>query len=103
MPNQAQIATDLPSSFISAEHLARRAEAFDPNAAADTARGVAYRIQYRFMPVGRRSDTSIWLEDHGRGGRGRTASLRAHAAFCASSMTGIGRSSGFSIAATTTN
>ncbi len=67
VPNQAQIATGTSFQLlISAEHLARRAEAFDPNVAADTARGVAYRIQYRFMPVGRRSDTSIWLEDHGR-------------------------------------
>lgn len=67
VPNQAQIATGTSFQLlISAEHLARRAEAFDPNVAVDTARGVAYRIQYRFMPVGRRSDTSIWLEDHGR-------------------------------------
>ncbi len=28
--------------------------------------GVPYRIQYRFTPLGRRSETSLWLEDHGR-------------------------------------
>lgn len=60
---------DTGSAFqmlISPEHLARRQEAFDPSAATDTVRGVAYRIQYRFLPVGRRSDASVWLEDHGR-------------------------------------
>lgn len=65
--NDAQIATG--NSFhlmISPEHVARRTEAFDPAAALDSARGVAYRVQYRFMPAGRRSDTAIWLEDHGR-------------------------------------
>lgn len=52
--------------LISPEHIARRTEAFDPSAATDMVRGVAYRIQYRFLPIGRRSDASVWLEDHGR-------------------------------------
>ena len=52
--------------LISTEHLARRAEAFDPTQASDSIRGVAYRIQYRFYPAGRRSDVAIWIEDHGR-------------------------------------
>ncbi len=62
-----QIATG--SAFqmlISPEHLARRQEAFDPSAATDMVRGVAYRVQYRFLPIGRRSDAAVWLEDHGR-------------------------------------
>ena len=28
--------------------------------------GAHYRVQYRFTPGGRRSETSLWLEDHGR-------------------------------------
>ena len=62
-----QIATG--SAFqmlISPEHLARRQEAFDASAATDIVRGVAYRVQYRFLPVGRRSDAAVWIEDHGR-------------------------------------
>ncbi len=52
--------------LISPEHIARRTEAFDPSSAHDSVRGVAYRVQYKFMPPGRRSDLSIWVEDHGR-------------------------------------
>ncbi|MCB1483788.1 MAG: EAL domain-containing protein [Hyphomicrobiaceae bacterium] len=67
VPNQQCIATGTGFQLlISPEHLGRRAEAFSPSAAIDGVRGVAYRLQYRFLPVGRRSDTSIWLEDHGR-------------------------------------
>lgn len=65
--SEAQIATgNAFHLMISPEHVARRTEAFDPSAALDTSRGVAYRVQYRFMPAGRRSETAIWLEDHGR-------------------------------------
>lgn len=67
VPNQQCIATGTGFQLlISPEHLARRSEAFSQSAAIDGVRGVAYRLQYRFLPVGRRSDTSIWLEDHGR-------------------------------------
>ncbi len=52
--------------LVSTEHLSRRTEAFDPNQAMDSVRGVAYRIQYRFYPAGRRSDIAVWIEDHGR-------------------------------------
>lgn len=65
--------------LISPEHVARRTEAFDPSAAIDNVRGVAYRVQYRFMPNGRRSDMAVWLEDHGRwwpGNDGKPARAR---------------------------
>jgi diguanylate cyclase (GGDEF)-like protein len=52
--------------LISAEHLARRTEAFEVPNTGETARGVPYRVQYRFQPAGRRSTTTIWIEDHGR-------------------------------------
>lgn len=52
--------------LISPEHVSRRIDAFNGKSASDSVRGVPYRIQYRFMPVGRRSDAAIWLEDHGR-------------------------------------
>ena len=53
-------------SLIAAEHTVRRAEAFDSSQAIDSVRGVTYRVQYRFLPAGRRSDIAVWLEDHGR-------------------------------------
>ncbi|HMN37771.1 MAG TPA: EAL domain-containing protein [Hyphomicrobium sp.] len=67
VPRQDRIATGAAFQLlISPEHLARRTQAFEANVAGDATRGVTYRIQYRFLPVGRRSDKSVWLEDHGR-------------------------------------
>lgn len=53
-------------SLIAAEHIARRIEAISNRLSDETERGVPYRIQYRFQPGGRRSNISIWIEDHGR-------------------------------------
>jgi diguanylate cyclase (GGDEF)-like protein len=52
--------------LIAPEHVARRAAALtaDPNAPAAT--GIPYRLQYRLLPEGPRSDKSIWIEDQGR-------------------------------------
>ncbi len=52
--------------MIAPEHIGRRHDAISGAKALATGKGVAYRVQYRFMPGGRRSDTSLWLEDHGR-------------------------------------
>lgn len=57
------------SSFqlkIAPEHLSRRTDAIFDACAGPDHRGVPYRIQYRFLPQGRRSDQTAWLEDHGR-------------------------------------
>jgi diguanylate cyclase (GGDEF)-like protein len=65
----ADISTGTNYQFLIApEHLARRQNAIAAELAADAdpVRGVAYRVQYRFMPEGRRSDASLWLEEHGR-------------------------------------
>ncbi len=52
--------------LIAPEHLGRRHEAIAGSAIPESSRGVPYRVQYRFQPGGRRSEKSIWLEDHGR-------------------------------------
>lgn len=52
--------------LIAPEHIARRQQALGADGQVDGGKGVPYRVQYRFMPKGRRSETSIWLEDHGR-------------------------------------
>lgn len=61
--------------LIAAEHVTRRQSLFVPETAADlpaqnrlpqSSSGMPYRVQYRFLPHGRRSAKSIWLEDHGR-------------------------------------
>jgi diguanylate cyclase (GGDEF)-like protein len=64
---QDEIATGQAFQFLIApEHVARRHGEI-AGAKADTATtGTTFRVQYRFSPGGRRSDTSIWLEDHGR-------------------------------------
>ncbi|MGE0699112.1 MAG: putative bifunctional diguanylate cyclase/phosphodiesterase [Hyphomicrobiaceae bacterium] len=62
---------DLSSStgfhfLIAPEHVKRRQDAVTNASAIDASRGAHYRVQYRFTPEGRRSDVSLWLEDHGR-------------------------------------
>jgi diguanylate cyclase (GGDEF)-like protein len=52
--------------LIAPEHGTRRLAAILESKAEPTATGTPYRIQYRFLPGGRRSDVSLWLEDHGR-------------------------------------
>jgi diguanylate cyclase (GGDEF)-like protein len=51
--------------LIAPEHLARRQQAIGGEAGGAASKGAPYRVQYRFMPGGRRSDQSLWLEDHG--------------------------------------
>jgi diguanylate cyclase (GGDEF)-like protein len=52
--------------LIAPEHITRRHEAIAGVDNATSTNGLAYRVQYRFVPGGRRSDASLWLEDHGR-------------------------------------
>lgn len=61
--------------LIAAEHVTRRQSAFASQQAMlgsndsempTTAGGTPYRVQYRFLPQGRRSSKSVWLEDQGR-------------------------------------
>ena len=67
VPSLREIATGTDFHFlVAAEHVRRRAEAITDASAVDVRRGAHYRVQYRFTPNGRRSDVSLWLEDHGR-------------------------------------
>ena len=67
------IATGAGFQFlIAAEHVTRRQAAVSASATMQTAviateaGGIPYRVQYRFLPGGRRSSTALWIEDHGR-------------------------------------
>ena len=75
-----EIATGARFQFlIASEHLNRRREAMTYSGVEVTNLGVPYRVQDRFMPHGRRSEVSIWLEDHGRcwsGADGKPARAR---------------------------
>ena len=51
--------------LISPEHVTRRQEAITEAPENASQRGYSYRVQYKFLPGGRRSDISVWLEDHG--------------------------------------
>lgn len=65
--------------LIAPEHLERRRAAFSSAAGVDHGNGVPYRVQYRFLPHGPNTNTSIWLEDQGRwwaGADGRPARAR---------------------------
>jgi diguanylate cyclase (GGDEF)-like protein len=63
----ADIATGAAFQFlISPEHLTRRHETIVGSSSPGNSRGQPYRVQYSFMPGGRRSDKCVWLEDHGR-------------------------------------
>ena len=63
--------------LIAAEHVTRRQSSFTIEGPAEqpttlnagmhlTTGGMPYRVQYRFLPQGRRSQKSVWIEDHGR-------------------------------------
>ncbi len=62
--------------LIAAEHVTRRQSAFSIEAPVGelvvqagmpySSGGMPYRVQYRFLPLGRRSSKSVWIEDHGR-------------------------------------
>ena len=65
--------------LIAPEHLNRRSEAFNDPLTGEHVRGIPYRVQYRFLPAGRRSDKAIWIEDYGRwwpGANGRPVRAR---------------------------
>ncbi len=63
----AAISTATNFNFlIAAEHIQRRQDIIAEMPPEATANGAHYRVQYRFTPQGRRSDVSLWLEDHGR-------------------------------------
>ncbi|MGE0766939.1 MAG: putative bifunctional diguanylate cyclase/phosphodiesterase [Hyphomicrobiaceae bacterium] len=52
--------------LIAPEHVQRRQDAITQATSLTNGEGGHYRVQYRFSPEGRRSDASLWLEDHGR-------------------------------------
>lgn len=52
--------------MIAPEHLARRQSAIVEARSLDGHRGVPYRIQYKFLPKGKRSNIAVWIEEHGR-------------------------------------
>ncbi len=63
----AEVASGTAFHFLIApEHIERRRQAILGLRDPATGDGFHYRIQYRFMPDGRRSQMSLWLEDHGR-------------------------------------
>ncbi len=63
----ADIGTGTSFHFLVApEHVKRRQGAISTVSTATAGNGGHYRVQYRFTPQGRRSDVSLWLEDHGR-------------------------------------
>jgi diguanylate cyclase (GGDEF)-like protein len=64
---------------IGTEHAGARHEAIRSSRTVDTGEGVPYRLKYRFLPQGRRSDSTRWIEDQGRwyaGPKGRPAVAR---------------------------
>lgn len=52
--------------LIAPEHVGRRGNVISDAPAEKNSSGVSFRVQYRFLPGGRRSKQSLWLEDHGR-------------------------------------
>ncbi len=65
------IETGLEFRFrIASEHIRRRDDAIlgagGPQNECSPSTGLPYRVQFRFIPGGRRGDASIWLEDRGR-------------------------------------
>jgi diguanylate cyclase (GGDEF)-like protein len=52
--------------LVAPEHVQRRQDAVMKAGPIDASGGAHYRVQYRFTPQGRRSDISLWLEEHGR-------------------------------------
>ncbi len=64
--NIAQIATGSAYQFmIAPEHINRRRAAFNDAGPNSAAAPVPYHLQYRLMPGGRRSEASVWLDEHG--------------------------------------
>ncbi|MEQ1614573.1 MAG: GGDEF and EAL domain-containing protein [Hyphomicrobiaceae bacterium] len=51
-------------SLIASEHINLRTQAIGSQHTI-TGKAIPYRVQYRFMPQGRRRSATLWLEDHG--------------------------------------
>ena len=61
------IGTGSAFQFLMApEHIQRRIDALSSLSTARSGDTAEFRVQYRFTPAGRRSDSSLWLEDHGQ-------------------------------------
>ena len=61
------IGTGSAFQFLMApEHIQRRIDALTNLSTARDGDTAEFRVQYRFTPGGRRSDSSLWLEDHGQ-------------------------------------
>lgn len=61
------IGTGSSFQFLMApEHIQRRIDALSNLTAIREGDTAEFRVQYRFTPAGRRSDSSLWLEDHGQ-------------------------------------
>jgi diguanylate cyclase (GGDEF)-like protein len=52
--------------LIAPEHVAHRVNAIQDASPSIGARGVSYRLQYRLLAQGDRTEHSTWIEDHGR-------------------------------------
>ena len=64
--NVAQIATGSAFQFhVAPEHINRRADTFACQPSHRVGEPQPYHLQYRLLPGGRRSDVSIWLDEHG--------------------------------------
>ena len=78
--NPALFATGSDFQFLIApEHVRLRQEAISSVQPDVSRTGVHYSTQYRITPGGRRSETSLWIEDHGRctfGADGRAISVQ---------------------------
>jgi diguanylate cyclase (GGDEF)-like protein len=67
VPDSESIATGTAYHMLVApEHLSQRISSITAAKVAGGARGVGYRLQYQLQPMGRRSNVSVWVEDHGR-------------------------------------
>ncbi len=51
--------------LISPEHVGRRYDCIAPKTQGLPMAQRVYRVQYRIMPSGRRSQVSLWIEEHG--------------------------------------
>ena len=52
---------------MACEHAGRRIEMLAADRSSETAEGgIPYRVQFRFLPDGRRGERTIWIEDQGR-------------------------------------
>jgi diguanylate cyclase (GGDEF)-like protein len=67
VPGPSQVATGRGFEFLIApEHAGRRHSAIAGAQSDVSSVGTPYRLRYKFMPGGRRSDKVLWIEDHGR-------------------------------------